>query len=300
MSSHLKKPLFPFFIVLALAFTLSAQEKDIKVEPIKLTDKIYVLKGPMSDTAVYLGKDEVLVIDSNDSKEMAEKAKKAISGLSKKPVKYLINTHWHFDHVEGNEVYASHGTILIGQDEMRSRAATQKGMRGQAPLKGIALPAITYKDAMTLHLDGEEMLLIHPKNPAHTDGDTVVFFKKSNVIHMGDLYFEGLYPFIDTDAGGSINGMIEADEEMMKLMDDKTIVIPGHGPVTNKKQLEAFVSMLKGVSAKITALIKEGKSLEEVKALKPTAEYDAKWGNGFFKPDQFTEFAYKGLKKNLK
>ncbi|EFK97832.1 Carbapenem-hydrolyzing beta-lactamase blaB-5 precursor [sediment metagenome] len=286
---------------MTLNFSLSAQQEKINIEPVKLAENIYVFKGTMSNSVLLAGAEGSLLIDSCDKGEVAALLDKTILRVTEYPVKYLINTHWHFDHVGGNEYFGANGVTIIGQDEMRKRAVTQPGMQGQSPLQKAGLPVITYKNEMTMYLDGEEIYLFHPANQnVHTDGDTVIYFKKSNIIHMGDLYFEGLYPYLDLEAGGWINGMIAANQDILKMLNDKTIVIPGHGPVTDMKKLEAYIAMLSDISAKVTKMITEGKTLEEVKALKPTEIYDEGWGKIFLKPDQFVELVYKGLKKNLK
>ena len=222
-----KKLLFISLLVIGIAVCGQEPEKKISVEPVKLTDNIYAFKGTKSNSAILVGNDGILLIDSTDKKDFAEELKRIIEGISKQPIRYLVNTHWHFDHTSGNEFFGSNGVTIIGHAEMSRRAGTQKSSRGEPPVPKIGLPSITYKNEMTIHLNGEDVMLVHPTaDKAHTDGDTVVYFKKANVVHTGDLYFEGLYPYIDVDAGGWINGMIAADQEILKNIDDRTIVIP--------------------------------------------------------------------------
>jgi glyoxylase-like metal-dependent hydrolase (beta-lactamase superfamily II) len=158
----------------------------------------------------------------------------------------------------------------------------------------VALPVITFTRDVTFHLNGDELHLFHVKN-AHTDGDAVVHFRKANVLHTGDLYFAGIYPFIDIQSGGSINGMVAAGKHLLPLIDDNSTVIPGHGPKSNKAEYKAFLEMLTSIRDRVNKLIKEGKSQEEAVAAKPTADFDGKWGKGFLSPDQFVSIVYSDL-----
>jgi cyclase len=282
------------------SFSASAQPARAGIEPVKLNGNVYVFKGTMANSAVLVGEDGALLVDSGDKPEVAEKLQEAVATLTTKPIRFLINTHWHFDHVNGNELLGSRGITIIGQTKMRERVATQPAMGGTSPVKPVGVPMISFSKDLTLQLNGEEVYLFHPSvGEAHTDGDTIVFFRKANVVHLADLFFNGLYPYIDVPAGGWIDGIIKAGQEVLPMINDQTILIPGHGPVTNKKRFEEYLAMLSNISAKVTALIKEGKSMEEVKNSKPTAAYDADWAKGFMNPDQFTQLVYSGLVKHL-
>jgi glyoxylase-like metal-dependent hydrolase (beta-lactamase superfamily II) len=273
------------------------------VEPVAVAAHIYTFTSTMSVSAALVGDEGVLLIDSGDKPEVAASVQTALAKLTAKPVRLLVNTHWHFDHVNGNETFGALGSTIIGHDRMRERMAAGKttavgpGFPTIAfEREALALPSVTFDRELTLHFAGEEVLLVHPAvGQAHTDGDVVVYFKHANVVHLGDLYFQGLYPYIDVGSGGWTGGIIAACREVLARIDDKTIVIPGHGPVSHKAQLEAYVAMLSDISGKVTALIKAGKTLDEVKAAKPTAAYDEGWGKVFLKPDQFTELVYNGI-----
>jgi cyclase len=222
----------------------------------------------------------------------------AIKTISDKPVRFLINTHWHFDHTGGNDNLGKAGVVIIAQDNVRKRLAVKtsidffKSAYGPTPAAG--LPAITFNETATFHLNGDQATAIHVPN-AHTDGDSIIHFRNANVVHMGDTYFNGLYPFVDTGTGGSIKGMIAAADRGLQLTDDTSKIIPGHGPLSNKAELKAYRAMLAGISAKVTALVGQKKTLAQVIAAKPSGEYDAKWGNGFLKPDQFVEIVYMSI-----
>jgi len=190
--------------------------------------------------------------------------------------------------------------VIIAQENVRKRLSSEGfiaffGMKTKAE-PPIALPIVTFTRDASFHLNGEDIRAMHAPH-AHTDGDTVVQFSKSDVVHMGDTFFNGLYPFIDTSSGGSVAGVLAAADRALKTVGDKTKIIPGHGPLGTKADLKAYRDMLAAVSGRIAAQIKQGKKMEEVVASKPTAQYDAKWGKGFLPPGKFVEMLYDNLKK---
>jgi glyoxylase-like metal-dependent hydrolase (beta-lactamase superfamily II) len=266
------------------------------VVAVKLSDRLYALTGAMANSAILIGDEGTLLIDSGEKPEMAARLQTAIESVTAKPVRLLINTHWHFDHVNGNEFFGSRGALMIGQDLMRLRVCPPAGLVPSLSLPAEALPKITFSKELTLYLNGEELVLIHPDaGAAHTDGDTIVFFRKANVIHMGDIYFEGLYPYIDVDAGGWSDGIVKAIDQILPLINEQTQVIPGHGPLSSKKSLEAYRAMMADVGAKVQAMIKAGKTLDEVKQAKLSEAYDKAWGVAWLKPEQFIEMVYNGF-----
>ena len=220
----------------------------------------------------------------------------------------LVNTHWHFDHANGNEALGAAGVVVVAQKEVRPRMIAGKGLAVSPSFPTLAydkaelaLPTVNFDRELTLCSGDEEVQLVHPAaGSAHTDGDTVVYYRNANIVQTGDLYFEGVYPYIDVPTGGWIDGMIAGCREILARIDDKTLVVPGHGPVTDKSHLEAYVAMLSGISAKITPMVLAGKTLEEVQAAKPTADYDQVWGQSWNKPESFTALAYNGLVAHLK
>jgi len=261
------------------------------VEAVALADRIYSFKNTMAISTAIVGDEGVLLVDSGDKPEVAANLQAAIAKLTTKPVRLLVNTHWHYDHVNGNAFFAERGALVVGHTRMRERVATQ-----EHPLPVTAQPAIAFEQRLTVHFAGEELELLHPDNQqAHTSGDIVVYYRHANIVHMGDLLFSNTYPYIDVADGGWIDGMAAACREVLARIDGKTVVVPGHGPIVDKAGLEAFTAMLEGVSAAITPLVKAGKTLDEVKAAKPTAAFDAVWGKGWMKPDTFVELAYNGI-----
>ncbi len=286
---------YAFTIALAAAQDFSKIE--IKTE--KLSDTLYMLIGAGGNIGVSVGADSVFVIDDQFA-PMTPKIEAAIKKLTAKPVQFVLNTHWHFDHTGGNENFGKAGAIIMAHDNVRKRMSSEQFitfLRAKSPASpAAALPVITFAQEMTMHLNGEEIFAFHVPN-AHTDGDTIVHFRKNNVIHMGDTFFNGFYPFIDTSSGGTPEGMIATADKVLALSDDKTRIIPGHGPLSNKAELKVFRDMLATVSARVKALVKEGKTLDEIVAAKPAAEFDERWGKGFIPAPRFLEMLVGGLKK---
>jgi glyoxylase-like metal-dependent hydrolase (beta-lactamase superfamily II) len=244
-----------------------------------------------------VGEDAVFVVDDQFA-PLTPKIKAAIARLTAKPVKFVFNTHWHIDHTGGNENMGKGGALIVAHENVRKRMSTEQfieffGMKSP-PSPKQALPVVTFTTDVTFHINGDEVFIFHVP-PAHTDGDAIVQFKKSNVIHMGDTFFNKLYPFIDLSSGGSVEGMIAAAERVLSMASNDTKIIPGHGPLATKKDLQAYGDMLGTVSKRIRAQAKAGKTLEQVLASKPTAEFDEVWGKGFLPPAKFVEIIWKGL-----
>ena len=206
-------------------------------------------------------------------------------------MKFVINTHWHGDHTGGNENLGKAGAIIVAHENVYKRLSTDQVLVAfdrEIPARPKeALPVITFTRDVTFHLNGDELKVFHVEN-AHTDGDAIIYFTKANAVHMGDTFFNGMYPFIDTEHGGSIDGMIAAVGRMLEMIDDDTKIIPGHGPLGARAQLQAYHDMLVGVREAIQAEVAAGKSVDEVVAANPTAAYDGEWGGGFLNPERFT------------
>lgn len=288
-----------FLALLMAASSVFAQQQDYsKVEIVaqKLSGNVYLLTGAGGNIGLCVGDDAVFMVDDQFA-PLAPKIKAAIAKLTTKPVTFLLNTHWHFDHTGGNESFGASGAIIVGHENVRKRMSTEQfieflGMKIKAEPRA-ALPVITFAHDTTFHVNGEEILVLHVPN-AHTDGDSIVHFRKADVIHMGDIFFNKLYPFIDSSSGGSVDGVIAAADRAMGMAGDGTKFIPGHGPVANKADLKAYRDMLATVSARIRDQVKAGKSLAEVIDSKPTAEFDEQWGKGFLNSQRFTEMLFKG------
>jgi len=284
-------------LVLSACSESNAQEADrfakveIKAEP--LADGIAVLFGAGGNIGVSYGPDGTVLIDDQFA-PLTDKIKTAVEDLGATPVKYLINTHWHYDHTGGNENLGQTGVLIMAQDHVRDRLV--KGNDTVPPAAPEALPVITYHDGIKLHLNGDEIRVQHMKH-AHTDGDSIVFWKNANVVHMGDLFFNKVtLPFIDLSSGGNARGVLAAADKVLAMVDDDTKIIPGHGPMANKADLTAYRDMMKTVIAAVEKAQGEGKSLQQVQAMKPAAQWDVN-PDAFIKGDAFVEAVYKSLQK---
>lgn len=284
---------------IAFAAPLRAQDaQSVKIEAIQIADGVYMLKGSGGNIGVSIGDDGVFMIDDQFA-PLTEKITAKIRELSDKPIRFVINTHWHGDHTGGNENLGQGGAIIVAHQNVRERMSKEQFLAAfnarTPPAPPKALPVITFADAVTFHWNGEELRVQHVA-PAHTDGDSIIYFSKANVMHMGDTYFNGMYPFIDASTGGSIDGMIAAADTALKLTNAETKFIPGHGPLSGAKELKEYRAMLATVSERMHKLIKAGKSREEVIKSKPTADLDAKWGAGFLNADAWVGIVYDGIK----
>ena len=255
------KILLSLFILFTIALSEAQNMDDIKIETIKLTDNVYMLLGRGGNMGVSVGEDGVFVIDDQFA-PLTPKHLEAIRKLSDGPIQYLVNTHWHGDHTGGNANMAEAGATIMAHDNVRKRLATTPNRQNQLPPKE-ALPVITYDSQMTVHINGEPVAIYHVDN-AHTDGDSIIYFAESNVMHTGDTYFQARYPYIDLNSGGSVDGYIAAVERSLMLIDDNTKIIPGHGPVSNKEEYSAFLKMMKALRENVLAAIESGKSEEEI------------------------------------
>ena len=253
-----------------------------EIQSQKVADGLYILFGIGGNIAASIGKDGVLIVD-DQLPQVMDKIEAAIAQIGGGKIDYAINTHWHFDHAEGNNVLGPKGTTIVAHSN--ARADMQQGgivnmvvaKYNQQPYPKEALPVFTYDEGMQIHFNEGEIDLRNFSS-AHTNGDTVVIFKAQNAVHMGDVFNNAGYPFIDVDSGGSIDGMINFCEQTLNISTEDTIVIPGHGPVTNTATLGRYITMLKTVRDRVALMIAEGKSMEEVVSAKPTADFDKDFG----------------------
>jgi cyclase len=258
---------------------------------------LYVLFGSGGNIAVSSGEEGVLIVDDQFA-ALAPKIRSAIQSLGGRNPDFVINTHWHYDHTDGNPVFGSSGSWIVAQANAR-RMLTESQLVNlvvavvrQAPSPAVGLPVITFEDRLSFHFNDEVIDLLH-FGPAHTTGDTAVVFRQHNAVHMGDVFNNAGYPFIDADNGGSIDGVIAFCESVLQELDADTRVIPGHGPVASRDDLRAYVEMLRTVRERITALIENGATLEQVLAARPTAEWDAARGD----PLRLVDRAYASLQR---
>ena len=277
-----------------------AQQQDFsktEIETIPVTDGIYMLVGEGGNIGVSAGEDGVVMVDDQYA-PLTEKIKAAIADITDKPIRFLLNTHWHGDHTGGNENLGNAGVVIVGHDQVRERMSTEQFVeafqRKVPPSPKAALPVITFNDTSTFHLNGQTLQAFHVA-PAHTDGDSVLHFKEADVIHTGDVYFNGRYPFIDSSSGGSIEGMLAAVDKVLAIATATTKIIPGHGKLSNRAELEEYRKVLVDVRDRTQAALDKGTSLEDFIASKPTADYDEKWGQDFMTPEKFLTIVYKSM-----
>jgi glyoxylase-like metal-dependent hydrolase (beta-lactamase superfamily II) len=285
-----------------LSMPALAQEQDfsaIQIETQEIADGIYMLVGSGGNIALSTGPDGSVLVDTQFA-PLNEKILAAVRAAGGGDVEYVINTHWHGDHTGGNEPLGRAGAVIIAHDNVLTRLSTEQFMAAfnqrVPPAPAAARPVVTFPTRTTFHLNGNVVNVVHVEN-AHTDGDSIVHFTNANVIHTGDTYMKDIYPFIDVGSGGSIDGFIASSAAVLARSDASTKIIPGHGALASKADMQRFHDMLVEVRGNIQTLIDQGRSEDEVVAAKPTAEYDAGWGGGFMNAESFTRFAYQSLKR---
>jgi len=280
--------------------TIAQDKTELHVVTTEVAPKLYMLEGAGGfvggNMMLSIGEDGVIMVDDALSSNLAL-LKTAIKSVTDKPIDYLINTHIHADHIGNNEAFSKEGSHIVAHESIRQRLI-KDGMPRSANKKAPkgSLPVITFSHAMDFHLNGDDMHVFHVKN-AHTDGDAVIHIENENLIHTGDTLFNGMFPYIDYDHGGSLDGYINAQKTMLSLADEQTKIIPGHGPLANKKDLQASIDMLENSKKIIAKLVASGKSEEEIVKLNPLSIYHDKWNWGFITTERMTRQIIRGLKQ---
>ena len=297
--SRLRPFLAGAFAALAAFFTpvSFAQEQAVEYIATPLSSTVTMIKGKGGNIAVSSGKDGVFIID-DQLKPLTDQLLASIAKVSEQPIRFVINTHYHGDHVGGNETLGAAGSVIIAHDNIRKRMTSEQFsnfMNSTTPAwPKDSLPVVTFNDQVTLHLNGEAVTVTHVPR-GHTDGDSIVHFPDSNVLHMGDIFFNGLYPYIDLDGGGSIQGMIAAVELGIGMANAETRIIPGHGPLSDLNGMREYHAFLIKARDNVQALIDQGMSLEQAIEAKPTAEWDETLGKVWITPEQLVTFIYNSL-----
>lgn len=285
---------------LMLAGMAAAQRNfdQVQIKTEKVSGNIYMLTGAGGNIGVSAGDDGLVIVDSQFA-PLAPKIEAALKGIVDKPVRFLLNTHWHGDHTGGNAQLGKSGTV-VAHENVRKRLVTGSTERKVAPAAPEALPVITFTHELSVHLNGEEVRAIHfPRG--HTDGDSVIFFTKSNVVHMGDDFFVGRFPFVDMSSGGTVPGLIAGIEKVLAETPDDIKIIPGHGPLSTKTELRTYLEMIRTTSAAMQEQVKKKRTLEQVKADPKSVlgKYaGTEWGSGFIKDDTWIETLYRSHSQN--
>lgn len=269
----------------------------VEIKTLPVGSSVSMLMGAGGNIGISAGKDGVFMIDDQFA-PLTPKIKSAIQKISPEPIRFVLNTHWHFDHTGGNENLGNTGVTIVAHDNVRKTMSVDQALKAfnmtvpaSAPS---ALPVITFNDSATFHLNGETIRIQHVP-PAHTDGDSIVHFQEANIIHTGDTFFNGIYPFIDVEHGGNIDGMIKAADITLGLANDKTKIIPGHGPLASKSDLVNFRDMLIKARDAIKNAAKGDKTPEQVVASDPLKNLNDQWGNGFLNPETFVKIVLSGM-----
>ena len=290
----MKKLLFASFLLLALAGQAQENFDSVLIKTTRITNSVYMFEGAGGNIGVLVGNDGIILIDDQFG-PLSDKIKAALKAISDKPVKFVINTHYHFDHSGGNVNFGNDGAIIVSHENTRKRLSADQFMAAfnteQKATAYEGLPKITFTESVTLNLNGETVQVFHVKN-AHTDGDVIIYFKNANVVHAGDVFVRYGLPFIDQGNGGTIDGMIAGSERILTTSNESTVIIPGHGQLATKKNVLEYKNMLQTVRARVADGIKKGKSLDAIIASDPGRGYTAA-----FDKAAFVNTVYYSLKK---
>lgn len=289
-------------LALALCLTLTAAPalaqrdfSNVEIKATAVTAGLYMLEGAGGNIGLSVGPDGAFVIDDQFA-PLSDKIMAAIKAINAAPVEFVLNTHWHGDHTGGNEAFGAAGAHIVAHDNVRKRL--KEGLKRETsqtpPAPEGALPVVTFSDQVSFYWNGRDIRVIHLKD-AHTDGDAIIHFRDADVIHTGDIYFNGGYPYVDLQSGGTFDGLIAAQEKILALCTDRTVIIPGHGPLSSKAVLAPYVAMLKDVRKRIAALIAQGMTEDQIVKADPLKDLNPTWGTGFINGEALTRTVVKSL-----
>ncbi len=272
------------------------ERQDVTVKATKISGNVFMLQGRGGNIGAVVGPEGILIVD-DDYKTVSVKLGEALKELGSATLRFILNTHWHGDHTEGNDFFGKQQSVIVAHENVRKRLLDPPVIFGMktAPYTAHALPIVTYSESMTIHLNGEEIKLVHYPN-GHTDGDSVVFFVKANVVHLGDDFFVGRFPFVDIDSGGSVQGLINNIASLIKALPADAKLIPGHGPLATLDDLKAYHQTLVETSNIVQKEMKAGKSLDEIKKSGLPDKYKEA-GSGFIKTDFWIETIHRSYSK---
>ncbi|MAW80260.1 MAG: MBL fold metallo-hydrolase [Parvularcula sp.] len=285
--------------IIAMSGTSAFAQRDfdqVEIKTTEVAEGVYMLEGAGGNIGLSVGADGAFVIDDQFA-PLSGKIMAAIAEVTDKPVEFVINTHYHGDHTGGNEAFGEAGAHIVAHDNVRKRMKEPNILPDGStapPSPDGALPIITFSEAMSFHWNGQDIHVWH-QSAAHTDGDAVIYFKDANVVHMGDLMINGGYPFVDINSGGVLSGYVAYYEKVLSKVDEDVKIIPGHGALASKADLESYMAMLNEVRSRIQAEIDAGKTEDEAVAADPLSGLNEKWGQGFISGEAMTRAAYKSL-----
>ncbi len=287
-------------VAVALVTPAPAQDfENARIETVKVAEGLHMLRGVGGNLALASGTDGALLVDDQYA-PMNEKILTAVRAITAEPVRFVINTHWHGDHTGGNELLGKAGAVIVAHENVRRRMSAGQFMevfgRNVPPSPPAALPVVTFADGVTFHWNAEEIVVRHVAR-AHTDGDAVVWFRKADAVHAGDLFFHAAFPFIDVQSGGSIAGMIAGVEGLLAEVGPATKIIPGHGQLANRAALEAFRKLLVTTQARVHDAIGRGLTADALVAEAPLAEFEEGWGGGFVSAERFLRIVHADLSR---
>lgn len=275
----------------------SADEPAVKIDVQRLRPGLHLLTGAGCNVVAWSGPDGAVLVDSGTA-AAAPQLLEAVARLAPDGVRFVVNTQWHPDHTGGNERLVQSGALAVSQENVRLRMSEPQDLRESAlevpAASAVALPVVTFDDAVTLNLNGDRLVLLHAP-AAHTDGDGIAWWEEANVAHLGDVFYAEGYPFLDTASGGSLAGLVAAVETVLSRADARTVIVPGHGPVSTRADLAAYRDMLVAVGRRIRELVEQGRSVDEVIAAAPTASFDARYGKGGVSAERFVRLLFEDL-----
>lgn len=294
MKSYVPIALAAALIAATPAHAQMGDMADVEISAVQLAPGVAVLFGRGGNIGVSHGEDGTVLIDDQFA-PLTARIQAAVAELGADPARFLINTHWHWDHTGGNENFGEAGAVIMAHDNVRIRLAQGSSGRFEVPpAPEAALPVITYHDGIKLHLNSDTVHVVH-MHRAHTDGDSIVWWENANIVHMGDLFFNGgTFPFVDLESGGDVRGVIRATTRVIDMTDDATQIIPGHGPMATRADLIAYRDMIAAITGQVESAMADGRSLEAIQAMGVTADY-AQLEGGFISGEAFVEAVHASL-----
>jgi len=290
------RTLLIIFIGVSVLSTVAFAQQDfskVEIKATKVAGNVYMLEGSGGNIGVCAGEDGIVIVDDQYA-PLANKIKEALKGISDKPLKFVINTHFHGDHTGGNAEFGTEATIIAHENVRKRLHDGGTGAGAAKPAAKAALPVITFNDKTSVHVNDEDIRAVHFPH-GHTDGDIVIFFTKANVVHMGDDFVTYGFPFVDVKSGGSISGMIAGDEKVLSMLAEDTKIIPGHGPLSTPADLRKFIDLLKDTRALVADGMKQGKTVQQLKDEHVLAKYES-FGKGSIKTDVWIDTLFNDVK----